>query len=76
MAALEGQAEAVLYARYRDTGMARVFTLTEAALTDFLGGPPTLYTPTRTQFLTEKGDVVDAPPIQAHRKTIPHRREG
>ncbi len=76
MAALEGQAETVLYARYRDTGMARVFTLTDAALTEFLGGPPTLYTPTRTQFLTEKGAVVDAPLIQAHRKAIPHRREG
>ena len=38
LAALEAQAEAVLYARYRDTGKARVFTLTDAALQEFLGG--------------------------------------
>lgn len=76
MAALEAQAEAVLYARYRDTGKARVFALTEAALTEFLGGPPILHVPVRTQFLTEKGDVVDAPSIQAHRKAVPHRGEG
>lgn len=76
MAALEAQAEAVLYARYRDTGKARVFALTKVALTEFLGGPPTLHTPAHTQFLTKEGAVVDAPPIQIHRKAVPHRREG
>lgn len=69
MAALEGQAEAVLFSRYRDTGKARVFILTQAALTEVLGGPPVLHTPPRMQFVTEKGDVVDAPLIQADRKT-------
>ena len=45
MAALKGQAEAVLFSRYRDPGLARVFVLTEAALAEVLGGPPTLYVP-------------------------------
>lgn len=68
MAALEGQAEAVLFSRYRAPGLARVFVLTEAALAEVLGGPPTLFVPTRTQYQTARGDVVDAPPIQADRK--------
>lgn len=68
MAALEGQAETILFSRYRDTGKARVFILTEAALTEVLGVPPVLHAPSRMQFVTEKGDVVDAPLIQADRK--------
>ena len=63
MAALEGQANAVLFSRYRDTGKARVFILTQAALTDVLGAPPALHTPSRLQFVTEKGEDVDAPLI-------------
>ena len=35
-------------------------------LCELLGG---LYAPPRTQFMASKGDVVDAPPIQTHRKT-------
>ena len=69
LAALEAQAEAVLYSRYRDTGRARVFTLTEQALKEFLGNGATLYDPSHEQFVTAKGEVIDAPLIQTHRKT-------
>lgn len=69
MAALSGQAEQVLFARYRDTGSARVFVLTADAIEAVTGRKPIPYAPPRTQFMTSKGDVVDAPPIQTHRKT-------
>ena len=69
LAALAGQAEAVLYARYRDTGKARVFRLTDSALREFFGTDSPLYAPSHQQFLTAKGGVIDAPLIQAHRKT-------
>lgn len=75
LAALEDQAENFLYARYRDTDKARVFTLTGAALTEVLGAPPALHSPSRSQFLTEKGDVINAPLIQAHRKAVPRHRK-
>ena len=65
IAALRGQAETVLFPRYRDTGLARVFVLTDDAISEVTGRPPVPYVPPRTQFLTSKGDVVDAPPIQA-----------
>lgn len=65
IAALRGQAEAALFPRYRDTGLARVFVLTDEAVFQVTGRPPEPYVPPRTQFLTLKGDVVDAPPIQA-----------
>ena len=68
IAALEGQAREVLFSRYRDTGKARVFILTNEAIAEVTGRPPVPYVPPRTQFLTEKGEVVDAPPIQVHRK--------
>ena len=64
VAALEKQAKTVLIPRYQDTGRARVFALTKEAITEVTGRPPVPYTPPRTQFLTEKGDVVDAPPIR------------
>ena len=69
MAALSGQAEQVLFPRYRDTGLARVFVLTSDAIEAATGRKPVPYSPPRTQFLTSKGDVVDAPLIQTHRKT-------
>ena len=69
MAALSGQAEQVLFPRYRDTGLARVFVLTAEAVEAATGRKPVPYSPPRTQFLTSKGDVVDAPLIQTHRKT-------
>jgi len=68
IAALEGQAQEVLFPRYRDTGKARVFILTAEAISEVTGRPPVPYIAPRTQFLTEKGEVVDAPPIQVHRK--------
>ncbi len=64
VAALEKQAKTVLIPRYQDTGRARVFALTKEAITEVTGRPPVPYTPPHTQFLTEKGDVVDAPPIR------------
>jgi len=68
LAALEGQAEKILFSRYRDTGLARVFVLTAEAVSMTTSRKPAPYSPPRTQFMTEKGDVVDAPPIQTHRK--------
>ena len=68
IAALRGQAETVIFPRYRDTGLARVFVLTDEAVSAVTGRPPVPYTPPRTQFITSKGDVVDAPPFQAHGK--------
>lgn len=64
VAALEKQAKTVLIPRYQDTGWARVFALTGEAISQVTGRPPVPYTPPHTQFLTEKGDVVDAPPIR------------
>lgn len=68
IAALKGQAEAVLFPRYRDTGLARVFILTDDAVSAVTGRPPVPYTPPRTQFISPKGDVVDAPPFQTRGK--------
>lgn len=68
-AALEGQAKAVLFSRYRDTGKARVFILTGEAVSEVTGRPPVPYVPPRTQFLTAEGETIDVPPIQTHRKT-------
>lgn len=68
LAALEEQAEALLYRRYRNTGKARVFMLTGPALTEVLGAPFMLHIPSRSQFLTKQGDVIDAPFIQIPRK--------
>lgn len=69
LAALDGQGDAVLLSRYRDTGLATVYKVTDRILTDLLGHPPSFYTPPRTQYLTGKGDVVDAPLIQTAGKT-------
>jgi len=68
IAALKPQAEEVLFPRYRDTGKARVFILTDEAIAQALGRPLNLYIPSRRQFTTEKGDVINAPLIQADRK--------
>lgn len=65
VAALRGQAETVLFSRYRDTGKARVFILTGEAISEVTGRPPVPYTPPRTQFLTAEGDVIDAPSFKA-----------
>lgn len=68
IAALRGQAETVLFSRYRDAGLARVFVLTDEAISEVTGRPPVPYAPPRTQFMTPKGDVVDAPPFQTRGK--------
>ena len=64
--ALKEQAPAVLSRRYRDKGLARFFTLAPDALATL--GDMTLYTPSRRQYETPEGDVIDAPLIQADRK--------
>lgn len=64
VAALEKQAKTVLIPRYQDTGRAQVFALTGEAISQVTGRPPVPYTPPHTQFLTEKGEIVDAPPIR------------
>lgn len=68
IAALRGQAEAVFFPRYRDAGLARVFVLTNEAISEVTGSPPVPYIPPRTQFISPKGDVVDAPPFQTRGK--------
>ncbi len=65
VAGLKGQAEAVLFPRYRDTGKARVFILTGETVSEVTGRLPVPYSPPRTQFLTAEGDVIDAPPFKA-----------
>lgn len=64
IAALEGQAEAVLYERYRDTGKARVYALTDGALASIAGTASLLYTPANTQYVTEEGGVLDVSAIK------------
>ena len=68
MAALEGQAEQVLFPRCRDKNLARVFVLTSEAISTVTGRKSAPYVPPRTQFLTAKGEMADAPLIQTHRK--------
>jgi hypothetical protein len=67
MVALQAQAEAVFYNQYRDTGLARVFVLTDEIVTEALNGLK-LHMPIQKPYLTPKGAVVDAPIIQTHRK--------
>ena len=64
-AALDAQGSAVLLARYADPGYATVYKVTDGVLTKLFGHPPALYEPPCTQFLTKKGDVVNAPLIKA-----------
>lgn len=66
MVALKEQARTVLSKRYRETGLARVFTLSPDALGAL--GDLTLHAPSHKQFTTPEGGVIDAPLIQAHRK--------
>ena len=54
---------------YRDTGLARVFTLTEEALASVLGPGPIPYRPPQIPYVTEKGAYLHAPLIQAAGKT-------
>ena len=73
IAALPGQVDALLSTRYRESGRARVFDLTNQALEEVPGYSPTLYRPGKTQYLTQKGAVIDAAFIQAGRTAGGHR---
>ena len=64
LAALPKQVEAVLNRRYRETGKARVFTITESALRELLGSTAP-YTPPDLPFYTSEGSVLDVPPLKA-----------
>ena len=63
LAALPEQVEAVLNRRYRETGKARVFTITESALREFLGSIAP-YAPPYLPFYTSEGSVLDVPPLK------------
>ncbi len=64
LAALPEQVETVLNRRYRETGKARVFTITESALRELLGSTVP-YTPPDLPFYTSEGGVLDVPPLKA-----------
>ena len=64
LAALPEQAETVLNRRYRETGKARVFTITESALRELLGSIAP-YAPPDLPFYTSEGSVLDVPPLKA-----------
>ena len=64
LAAFPEQVEAVLNRRYRETGKARVFTITESALRELLGSIVP-YTPPDLPFYTSEGSVLDVPPLKA-----------
>lgn len=64
LAALPEQVEAVLNRRYRETGKARVFTITESALRELLGSTAP-YTLPDLPFYTSEGSVLDVPPLKA-----------
>lgn len=64
LAALPEQVETVLNPRYRETGKARVFTITDAALRELLGSIAP-YTPPDLPFYTSEGGVLDVPPLKA-----------
>ncbi len=63
MVALDGQAESILNQRYRDTGKAKVFVLTQEALARFFGQAPHCFYPPDAPYKTAKGEVVYAPPV-------------
>ena len=64
LAALPEQVETVLNRRYRETGKARVFTITDAALRELLGSIVP-YTPPDLPFYTSEGSILDVPPLKA-----------
>ncbi len=63
LAALPEQVETVLNRRYRETGKARVFTITESALRELLGSIVP-YAPPDLPFYTSEGSVLDVPPLK------------
>ena len=64
LATLPEQVETVLNRRYRETGKARVFTITNAALRELLGSTAP-YAPPDLPFYTLEGSVLDVPPLKA-----------
>ena len=64
LAALPEQVETVLNRRYRETGKARVFTITESALRELFGSIAP-YAPPDLPFYTLEGSVLDVPPLKA-----------
>jgi len=64
LAAFPEQVEAVLNRRYRETGKARVFTITDAALRELLRSTAP-YAPPDLPFYTLEGSVLDVPPLKA-----------
>lgn len=68
LAALEEQCDAVFYARYRDTGKARVFVLPPSTISKVLGHTLALCTPPGTPYLTPEGGVLHVPIISTSRK--------
>ena len=64
LAALPEQAETVLNRRYRETGKARVFTITESALRELLGNTAP-YAPPDLPFYTSEGSVLNVPSLKA-----------
>ena len=64
LAALPEQVETALNRRYRETGKARVFTITESALRELLGSTVP-YAPPDLPFYTSEGSVLDVPPLKA-----------
>ena len=64
LAALPKQVETVLNRRYRETGKARVFTITESALRELLGSIAPYALPD-LPFYTSEGSVLDVPPLKA-----------
>lgn len=66
--ALEEQADALLYARYRDSGKARLFVLTDETLSEFFDGAFQSRSLSQTPYFTQKGETLNAPIIQTPRK--------
>ena len=64
LAALPEQAETILNRRYRETGKARVFTITESALRELLGNTAP-YAPPDLPFYTSEGSVLNVPSLKA-----------
>ena len=59
---------ALLSSLYGEDRFVGVYYLTDSALCHFAGGPMELHRPKPTQYLTEKGGVIDTPLIQSYRK--------
>ena len=59
------QTSVVLQTFQNERDILRTFRLKEETLAELFGQPRPLYTPSPTQYLTEKGAVIRAPLIQA-----------